>query len=71
MQQPVSKRCKQTLYLAPGSPEQDVIEVRSAINRALLCVIGKDGVYLWERRSNIRHALSWEKMKQYQGEQEE
>ena len=48
---------------AIAGAETSAIEVRSEVNRALLVTIGREGLYLFERRANSRHVLSWEELR--------
>lgn len=44
------------------SNEEICIELRSDLNHALLAQIGREGVYLWERKARTHHFLSWEEL---------
>lgn len=48
------------VVLSHEADSADTIELRSALNNALLATIGHDGVYLWNRRVKARHLLQWE-----------
>lgn len=48
-----------TIYLSStDSVSQQVREVRSSHTHCLLCLIGPDGVLLWDRRSRMQHQLA-------------
>lgn len=53
------------LMLAPTPlPEkQGLRAVRACHTRSLLAYIGTDGLYLFDRRSNEQHLLTWEMLR--------